>query len=597
MAGAAGLGAALGSNILLREAFALAPTDPTNPSFSFSIKADYSAFDVISDNFVEHRDRFARDRGLYEVLTPAPERTQGSLSLNNGRLQVSSDSPFFTLFRTSKSPSAPYAAVIVDVRAFSRSAINQNSVYAGLIKDESNYVVAWYNHATKKAGFEVAVNGTVTKLAETSATLTAPVRFAFVLNSKEITALADEGGGQFDGWKPVANYPNEQTAEYPDPATAPGLSQYVDLRDPNVLTQYKYGFGVRGDSGATIVLQSVEAGYWGRAGVRDPHVVTYADGTPYIKDNKLYLTLTNAGLDFFSTAHWGLYTLDLSNYTSPTALKEVGKLFWSREGKVMGDHAGHIVYDDTTSEFIIGVSTWGDFTYQGVEIYHTRVKVLPTEDIEVLHGVHVLTGQELTLPTALPTEPTGHWDPHFVRIGQGIGQEWYVAFVESPTQGNPWDHHPALARGDSIENLTLVDAKEDLRQTEGMVIQKIGSEWYVLCSSGRGEIPAEQDPLNPEAPYDPEHVPPGSFRVYNLEMKLVAYLNDNTTPKWPYPTNIPHPMITPLPDLPEQGDTKWIMLTFNETFFFIDFLGYGTHGNFVVMDGPTWDDYYEFPPR
>jgi hypothetical protein len=55
--------------------------------------------------------------------------------------------------------------------------------------------VAWYNHATKKAGFDVAVNGTVTKLAETSATLTAPMRFAFVLNSKEITALADEGDG------------------------------------------------------------------------------------------------------------------------------------------------------------------------------------------------------------------------------------------------------------------------------------------------------------------------------------------------------------------------------------------------------------------
>jgi hypothetical protein len=580
MAGAAGLGAALGSNILLREAFALAPTDPTDPSFSFSIKANYSAFDVISDNFVEHRDRFARNRGLYEVLAPAPERTQGSLSLNNGRLQVSSDSPFFTLFRTSKSPSAPYAAVIVDVRAFSRSAINQNSVYAGLIKDESNYVVAWYNHATKKAGFDVAVNGTVTKLAETSATLTAPVRFAFVLNSKEITALADEGGGQFDGWKPVANYPNA-TPEYPDPAIAPGLSQYVDLRDPNVLTQYKYGFGVRGDSGATIVLKSVEAGYWGRAGVRDPHVITYADGTPYIdKDNKLYLTLTNAGLDFFSTAHWGVYTLDLSNYTDPSALKEVGKLFFEREGKVMGDHAGHIVYDDTAGHFLIGVSTWGDFTYNGVEVYYTEE---PGDVLDVLHGVHVLKAQELQLPTALPTEPTGHWDPHFVRIAQDPDPPlWYVAFVESPTQGTPWDHHPALAKGDSIENLTLVDAKEELRQTEGMVIQKISGEWYVLCSSGRGEIPALEDP---------EGVPPASYRIYDLDMNLVGTLNA------PYVTNIPHPMITPLPDLPGQGDTKWIMLTFNETSFYNNFLGYGTHGNFVVMDGPTWEGYYEFQPR
>jgi hypothetical protein len=583
MAGAAGLGAAVGSNVFLREALALDPTSPADPSFSFSIKANYSAFDVISDNFVEHSDGFDRNRGLYTVLTPAPERTRGVVSLNNGRLRVRGDAPFFALFQTDESPRAPYAAVIVDVRAFSDSAVGQDSVYAGLIKDASNYVVAWYNHATEKAGFDVAVKGTVKTLAETPASLTAPVRFAFVLNSKEITALADEGGGTFDGWKPLANYPNEPTTEYPDPAIAPGLSEFVDLRDPKVLAKYKYGFGARGDTG-TIVLDSVEAGYWGRAAVRDPHVVTYADGTPYIKDNKLYFTLTNAGLDFFSTGHWGVYTLDLSDYTNPNALKEVAKLFFLRDGKVMGDHAGHLVYDATIGMFHLGVSTWGDFTYEGVQIIYTKAST------DVLRGVHVLEAQELKLPTALPTPPTGHWDPHFARIK---GQ-WYVAFVESPTQGKPWDHHPALAKGDSIENLTLVDAKEELRQTEGVVIQKVGGdEWYLLCSSGRDEILASADP---------EGVPPGSFRIYDLDMKLVAYRNDGTDPPWPYPTNIPHPMITPLPDKPGQGDTKWIMLTFNGTDFYgwdpdgKPILDYGTHGNFIVMDGPIWDGYYEFEP-
>ena len=83
MAGAAGLGVALGSNIMLRGAFALDPPGPTDPSFSFSIEADYSAFDVISDNFVEHRDGFDRNQKLYRVLTPAPEGTQGSLSVKN----------------------------------------------------------------------------------------------------------------------------------------------------------------------------------------------------------------------------------------------------------------------------------------------------------------------------------------------------------------------------------------------------------------------------------------------------------------------------------------------------------------------------------
>ena len=315
MAGAAGLGVTVGSNILLRNALgrpAAVVDDPRD--LRFEKASEYRPFDVISDNFVQYSNRFGKNAVLPEVFSP--EDQQGSVSINNGRLRVSG-SEFFTLFRTSESPLAPYAAVIVNVAAFSRSATGENTVYAGLIKaDQSygdNYVVAWYNHATKKAGFDVAVNGTVNRLAETPATLAnpvkdKPVKFAFVLNSKEITALADNGGVPFDGWKPVANYPNGPTefngVQYPDPATAPGLSGYVDLRDPKVLAQYKYGFGVRGDSGS-IVLDKVEAGYWGRAGVRDPHVVTWADGTPYIdKDNKLYLTLTNAGLDFFSTAHW-----------------------------------------------------------------------------------------------------------------------------------------------------------------------------------------------------------------------------------------------------------------------------------------------------
>lgn len=568
MAGAAGLGAALASNVLVRAASGQeAGFDPTD--LTFSIESQYRPFDVISENFVEHRDGFSRNRRLYQILTPAPERERGGVSINNDRLKVSGDSPYFTLFKTNKGPVAPYAAVIVDVRAFSKSATNQNTVYAGLIKDDRNYVVAWYNRATRKAGLDAVVNGTVNRLDERPADLGAPLRFAFVLNSKEVTALADFGEGKFDGWRPVANYPFFFPGG-PDPDTAPGLSQYVDLRDPEILNDYKYGFGVRGDSGS-IVLEAVEAGYWGRAGVRDPHVVTWADGTPYIKDGKLYLTLTNAGCNFFATAHWGVYTLDLSNYKSPDALEEVAKLFFKREGKVMGDHAGHLVYDDAAGNFLIGVSTWGDFTYQGVEVDYTR------ESGEILQGVHVLEAQTLDLPTASPTD-TGTWDPHFVRIDG----EWYVAFVDSPSQGNPWKHFPALAKGPDLENLTLVGAESDLQQSEGMVMQRFDGKWYLLCSSGRGEITDED-------------AGPATYRIYLPEsdgaggLKYFGELNAE------YVSNIPHPMVTPLP---VDGNTKWIMVTFDGAEFYgAEMLGYGTHGDFYVMDGQPIQEGYEFPPR
>jgi hypothetical protein len=584
MAGAAGLGAALGSNILLRQALALNPTGPTHPSFKFSTTNSYHPFDVVSDNFVEHSDDFTSQQS-YTVL--APQGSSGRVSTGGGVLSVSSTSSgsgtpaFFALFQTGKAPLAPYAAVIVDFGSFIGSASNEDTVYAGLIKDASNYVTAWYNNATKRVGIDAVVRGRVNRLVERDADLLAAAakRFAFVLNSKEVTALYDNGkpeGPTGSTWKPVANFPNPPEVSG-DPAITPGLSQYVDLRDPAVLAQYKYGFGVRGDGG-TIALEGVEAGYWGRAGVRDPHVVTWADGTPYIKDNKLYFTLTNAGLDFFATAHWGVYTLDLSNYTSPDAFEEVGKIFFKRGSKVFGDHAGHIVYDDAAGDrpFLVGVSTWGDFTYQGVQVNYTRV----SED--VLHGVHVLEPQKLNLPTVSPTD-TGTWDPHFVRID---GQ-WYVAFVDSPSQGNPWKHFPALAKGPDLEHLTLVGAESDLQQSEGMVIQKIAGKWYVLCSSGGGEITDEDAGSSTYRIYEPVADRSGGLKFVG---KLRA----------PYVSNIPHPMVTPLP---VGENTKWIMLTFDGTDFYgwdqngRPILDYGTHGKFYVMDGPTWDGYHEFPPR
>jgi hypothetical protein len=62
----------------------------------------------------------------------------------------------------------------------------------------------------------------------------------------------------------------------------------------------------------------------------------------------------------------------------------------------------------------------------------------------------------------------------------------------------------------------------------------------------------------------------------------------------PYVSNIPHPMVTPLP---VNGNTKWIMVTFDGTMYYEPKLGYGTHGDFYVMDGQPIEQGYEFPPR
>ena len=539
--GAAGLGGALlGPGALLRPAAAAAAVTPhVKPTdLSFSTVARFRPFEVVARGFEAIADGF--DAGLpYRTYAPAPEQDPGTATVSGGALSISGRS-YFALRAGASGPQAPYAAVEVDVAAFARARgkATQDTVYAGLVADEGNYVAAAYDHATRTVTVEVSGQ----TLGTSSASLEAPFTFAFALNQNNVIALADTGAGFV-------------------PLLRVNVSSVVDLRVPPTLARYRYGFGARADSG-TIVLDGVRAGYWGKAGVRDPHVVTWADGTPVIADGKVYLTLTNAGLGFFEFAHWGVYTLDLDAPASPDSLRHVGKIFWERDGLLVGDHAGHIVYDDALGAFRLLVSNWGTFSGNGVLINSA------TASGDVLHGVTVIRDPSVQqLPTGV-----SRWDPHMARIDG----RWYIAFVESPSQ-NPFNFHPALARGPRTGEFgpfTLVGRDAARSMTEGMVMQKIGGTWYVLCSASPAEGPPDG----------------GHYLIYDLNMRPIGFLDA------PYPTNIPHPMVFPVADTATQT-TRYRMVTFDGTPYHDEILGYGTHGDFYVMTGRPEPRGYEFAPR
>jgi hypothetical protein len=539
-AGAAGVGASLVSGALLRPGLAQAAGPNLKPTdLTFTTTAQYRPFEIVADGFVAFDDDFSRGAGAYERFAPAPEHSAGTATVAGGVLSISGER-YFALFASRAGPVAPWAAVEVEIAAFSSANhLSQNTVYAGLVADAANYVVACYDRATQTVAIEVVKRGRLYRLIQANAALGQSFTFAFVLNENNVIALADSGQGFV-------------------PLVRANVASVLDMRDPAVLGRYRYGFGARADSG-TIALDRVKAGYWGKAGVRDPHVITWADGTPFIANGKVYLTLTNAGLGFFQFAHWGVYTLDLADNT----LRQIGKIFWERDGVVVGDHAGHIVYDDTIGAFRLLVSNWGTFSGNGVLINAATVHG------DILHGVHVVRNPSvLQLPTTV-----SRWDPHMARIN-GV---WYVAFVESPSQ-NPFNFHPALAvgpRSGQFANFRLVGRDASHTMTEGMVMQKIGGKWYVLCSSA----PAEGPPAG------------GHYDIYDLKMRFVGFLNA------PYPANnIPHPMVFPVP-VTETQSTRWQMVTFEGTQYYENVLGYGTHGDFLVMKAAQVESGYEFSPR
>lgn len=547
---AAGVVGAVGSNLLSKEAFAQAAASPRaafGPTeLTFSTTERYRPVFLLAENFVQLDDGFDSDTSSnYEALEPAPETNGAHITVGDGTLAATGESSYFQLFRSDTAQLAPCSTVIVDVVSFSDSAATQNAVFAGLVKNEANYVVAWYDHLSKKVGVDVTVGGQLIRLGETDADLPSPMRFAFVLQEMNVIALADTGAG----FQPlITENMNIVVREL-----------LLDLRRPATLAEYHNGFGVRGDTG-TIVLDGVQAGYYGEVGVRDPNIVTWADGTPYIAGGKLYLTQTNAGLvgnnniandSGVRAAHFAVYTLDLSDYTK---LEEVGKIFFNRDDRVLGDTAGHVVFDDEFGGFRVYVSTWGDFPDNGVKIAYAETRR------DVLHGITVLDDVSiLPIPTVMSV-----YDPHVVRIGA----EWYITYTE--THGYPFGaFYPALAKDNSGEfpSPTVVGKDAFTIFTEGTKLQKVGGNWYVLASNDF------------------------EYRVWDLTMRFVGKLDA------PHPTAIPHPMVVPVPvgGGRGRGRTKYILITFDGTQY--GGLGPNTRGDFFVMEADETIRGYEFKPR
>ena len=414
-----------------------------------------------------------------------------------------------SLTRSEHVPPAPFVAVVGDVPADA----DEGVVELGLASGTGDSVLARHDRRTGSLRIVVRCGETVHHVAATTVSSSSVSRLAFVLCENRVTVLGACGGS----WDALLTDHD-------------GVADVVDLRVPATLSSFAYAWGGP--------LAQVRSGLFGMAGIRDPHLVQHADGTAYVRDGKVYLTATCAGLGFFRQAHWAVFTLDLED---PTELVPVAKLFSRRDGLLLGDHAGQLVRDEADERWLLATSSWGDFEVDpGGRSVHVR-HVTTTDDL--LHGVHVVE----TEPTPLPTTH-GAWDPGMTLVDG----RWHVSFVESPSQG-PFDFHPALAvaapGGAWTEGLTLVGAATDQHQCEGPVLAEVDGRHWLLASDG-----------------DHRHYP-----VFDLTMRRVGRLDA------PYPTNIPHPQLVALPD------GGHLMVSFDGTQFEDEVLGYGGHGDVVVM--------------
>ena len=178
-----------------------------------------------------------------------------------------------------KTPVAPFASVEV------RLAPDTGAVSAGLVAEDGDHVLVRWSAKSSQVRISVRRDGHTRILRRRAVTSDGLVAIAFALCENQVTALVDTG----EGWRPVLT---ERTK----------VAALVDLRRAEELGRFGYAWDGDGVEG--------RAGLFGMTGLRDPHVVQHADGTPYERDGRLYLTWTCAGLGFFQQAHWTVWSLD-----------------------------------------------------------------------------------------------------------------------------------------------------------------------------------------------------------------------------------------------------------------------------------------------
>lgn len=158
-----------------------------------------------------------------------------------------------------------------------------------------------------------------------------------------------------------------------------------DMRAADTPVKWSWKVATELAPGSSVSLKRAESKLSCGTGQADPQIVQHADGTPMIKDGRLYVCFTTRGFEQIPDSYQGVYSLDISSFE----LRLEGALFFGeRDGIMHGYHATKVVYDDRKGKFMVITTTHGGT--------HSLAWCETSEDL--LHGMHYLECTELDFP-------------------------------------------------------------------------------------------------------------------------------------------------------------------------------------------------------
>ena len=240
-----------------------------------------------------------------------------------------------------------------------------------------------------------------------------------------------------------------------------------DKRDIDSCIKDSFGITVSLPKNGKVALLKAQSLLTCGTGQADPQIVQKSDGTPLIRDGKLYICFTTRGFEQIRDSYQGVYSLDIDSYE----LKLEGALFFGKgDGKIYGFHATKVVYDEANKEYLVITTTHAD----------THILAYCSTKSDILHGIHFLECKELDFPHNYSrAKHKGTEDPDFFYDSEA--KKWRLAYCA--LKNKSWTTF--LCESDNWNGPYEMIAESPQNNNTGLRITTVGGRRYVL-SGGPG---------------------------------------------------------------------------------------------------------------
>jgi hypothetical protein len=265
---------------------------------------------------------------------------------------------------------------------------------------------------------------------------------------------------------------NGVTAYLGSPEVKESFGDVIDFRVRSVIAKTSFNLATKVPEGGKIVVGGARSVLSSGIGQADIRAISYADGTPYFENNRLWFTFSCRGLGT-SEANQGIMSIDPSVFDP----RFEGVLVFDRgDGLLRNDYASHVFYDEKAREWRAVTACFsndrGGRGPSGLAFAHSLH--------DPRRGFSVMSERQLT-PAQLPRH---HEDPSL--LYDAAAGKWRMLTCCFEKEGI----RAELFESDTWDGNYRPIAGPVPYDSTGTQIVKLGSKRYVF--SGASQLPNER---------------------------------------------------------------------------------------------------------